>query len=48
MAKAMKSSLSFFVDLKEIGQHSQTLGEGAVWGIGNLQADHHASIWGQS
>lgn len=27
MVKAMKSLLSFFEDLKEIGQHSQTLGE---------------------
>ena len=33
MVKAMKS-LSFFGDLKEIGQHSQTLGEFEAWGLG--------------
>ena len=27
MVKAMKSLLSFFEDLKEIGQHFQTLGD---------------------
>lgn len=30
----MKSLLSFFGDLKEIGQDSQTLGEFGAWGLG--------------
>ena len=30
----MKSSLSVFGDLKELGQHSQTVGELEAWGLG--------------